>query len=138
VDRESGLEPQETLYARSRVVLVAASELSAPGSVRRRRRARPVSTAHRLGVPLPGRVFVIGVTDHRLVIWKTSPWLARPQHVAVSLPLDSIASIQPTGWFGRRRMSVLLDRDVLLVVGPLWSRGLPGLAAAVTDRQALR
>ncbi len=87
---ESALEDGETLHGAERVV-----------AAKRRRPDRR----------LPRGGFVIGVTDRRIVIWRSSTWLSRPLDVVRSWSLHEgvTLSAAPLG-----RLHLLLpDRSVV-------------------------
>jgi hypothetical protein len=83
-----------------------------------------VAVARELGIPLPGSIFILGLTDRRLLFWKASAWLARPGSIDGALPLDEVASITVARRLGMVRAAVLLTAGPLLVVQPLWERKL--------------
>ena len=87
---ERDLDEGETLLAASRVVIVSATSVAtwgdvhppagdplgrAPSRSRGPRLAR-VARARKLGFPLPGSIFALGISDRRLLLWETSPLLA--------------------------------------------------------------
>jgi len=92
-----------------------------------------VAVARELGIPLPGTIFVLGLTDRRLVFWKASAWLARPGPLAGALPLDEIASVTVVRKLRMVRAAVLLTAGPMLVVQPLWERHLDDLESEFRD-----
>jgi hypothetical protein len=145
----------ESLLGASRVVVSAASSISPPESDRtdgdrnerwlrtrserfRGRAARGhgsrhvrLAVARNLGFPLPASIFVLGLSDQRLLFWEATRSTAKPVRLAGSFPITEIASLQLVRRFGMMRLGVLLVAGPLLVVQPLWDRGgLEELAAA--------
>jgi hypothetical protein len=110
---QSTLEDGEALLAACRVTLVGAIDL-----------------ARRLGLPAPARLFVLGVTDRRIVLWRTTTWLGAPQTVAGALPLGQVAVMRRTWRIGPRRLSILLESGSTVRVGPMWGGSLRELETA--------
>src|SRR5206468_3681431 len=97
---EAGLEEGETLIDADRVMLAstASIELNGPGVGRTerlggRRGGAAVRWARKRGVALPGRGFVLVVTDRRVVVVQSSTWLARPVAEATAFPRARVVSI---------------------------------------------
>jgi hypothetical protein len=86
--------------------------------------------ATELGFALPGPVFVLGVSNLRVLFYRASPFLAAPLELESSLPLQDVATITFVRRAGRGHLAVLLETGPLLVVRSLWGRGLHDLAAA--------
>jgi hypothetical protein len=147
------LEPGERLLAAHRVTIASATSIGSggapdaelePGSGRtprgervRRRAAMGkgsarvrLAVARDLGLPVPGTIFIIGLSDRRLLFWKASVWLARPRPLEGSLPIDEVAEVTVARRFGKVRAAVLLAAGPLLVVQPLWDRSLEDLQTA--------
>jgi hypothetical protein len=152
---ERDLAAGETLLGANRVVLVSASSIATwpgpmvdPGPAGRTdaplatRRLAPhrlkLSTARRLGFPLPGWIFVLGVSDRRLLLWRATPLLASPHEFASSVAFEDIAAVRALRRLGPTRMSIVLDRGSMLVVQALWSRQLATLAAAFEHARTTR
>ena len=138
------LEDGETLLGANRVVVVSASKVAVPdrSAVPGPRSAHvprigfrrpPILTARANGFALPAKIFVLGVSDRRVLIWKSTPMLARPQTLAASYPIHQIASIRRRRRVGATRVSIVLDSGALIVVQALWSRHLADLATAFTS-----
>jgi hypothetical protein len=148
------LDEDESLLDASRVVITAASSIAASdldemagdrnerwlrsrsdrvrrGAARGRgsRHAR-LAVARELGFPIPGPVFVLGVSDRRVLFWKASAGAATPAELAGSFPLTEVAAIRSARRFGFVRLAVLLEAGPLLVVQPVWTRNLGDLADA--------
>jgi hypothetical protein len=141
---ERDLDEGESLIAASRAVIVAVSSIAASGRARprvtRSRGPRParVKTARRLGFPLPASIFVIGISDRRLLLWETSLLLASPRGLSSSLPLDQVASVRAQRRLGPTRLAVVLDQGALLTVQPLWSGGVADIATAFATSRNVR
>ncbi|MBA2355797.1 MAG: hypothetical protein H0V80_14160 [Acidobacteria bacterium] len=87
---ESALEHDETLRGAERVM-----------ATNRRRASRS----------LPRGGFVIGVTDRRIVIWRSSTWLSRPLDVATSWTFHEGVALAAAP-LGRLRL-LLPDRSIV-------------------------
>jgi hypothetical protein len=147
------LEPGERLLAAHRVVITSATNVAnllAPGrepdqgfgrggrGERLRRRAAQgrgsmqmrLTVARDLGLPVPGGIFVLGLSDQRLLFWKASVWLARPGPLEGALPIDDVAEVTVVRRLGKLRAAVVLGSGPLLIVQPLWERGLDDLETA--------
>ncbi|MEO7555610.1 MAG: hypothetical protein ABIV94_03275 [Acidimicrobiales bacterium] len=86
------------------------------GTGRDRRAAR--RSAAPLALPLPGRIFAIGITDRRVLLWRTSRWLARPAGLAFAVPVGGIAAITGVRRVGSARLVVQVD-TAMLTLGAL-------------------
>jgi hypothetical protein len=133
---EAALEAGEVLIAADRVMLssTAAIELEGrtPGQTERlggRRGGAAVRAARKRGVNLPGRGFVLVVTDRRVVVLTSSTWLARPVAEATAFPRTRVVSIVAGARVGPSRVRVLLDDGTLLVLRPYGGRRIDHLAA---------
>jgi hypothetical protein len=140
------LEPGETLLAAHRVVVSGAergerddgaddvadtpARWGGRGAPARRGLNRRVSRARELGFAVPSGIFVLGVSDRRLLLWEGTAALARPNRLAGSIPLGDVAVVRVMRRLGRVRLAVLREDRGMLVLGPLWSRQLEDLAAA--------
>jgi hypothetical protein len=147
------LEPGERLLAAHRVMITSATSITTEGAAdaelepgigrtprgeRLRRRAAKgkgnmqlrLAVARDLGVPVPGGIFILGLSDRRLLFWKASVWLARPGSIDGTLPIGEVAEVTVVRRFGKVRAAVLLAAGPLLVVQPLWDRRLDDLERA--------
>jgi hypothetical protein len=92
------------------------------------------------GFVVPGPIFVLGVSDRRLVVWRASPWMARPVAMEHSIPIEDVVRIVALRRLGRTNVAVLLESGALLMVQSLWGRGLRDLERAFNqardDRRA--
>jgi hypothetical protein len=150
------LEPGERLLAAHRVMITSAASVMSgaapdaeldPGVGRtprgervRRRAARGkgssqlrLAVARELGLPVPGGIFILGLSDQRLLFWKATTWLARPGPLEGGVPLGEVAEVTVARRFGRIRAAVLLVAGPMLVVQPLWERRLQDLETAYRE-----
>jgi hypothetical protein len=95
------------------------------GSVRRH-----FTAALDAGFVLPGPIFVLGISNQRVLFWRASPFLARPRGLEHSLPLSDLARVVMMRRVGRPSLGVLLGSGPLLVVRSLWGLGLKDLERA--------
>ena len=141
------LDDGETLLGANRVTVVSASKLEVPAlspggrpgppPVRRRgRKLPPLLAARKHGLALPALIFILGISDRRLLIWKSSPMLAKPRELVASYPLTKIASIRRHRRLGPTRVSIVLDDGALVVVQALASRRLGDLSDAFTTTRS--
>ena len=131
---ESALDPGETLCAADRVLLAATTVIAVGRpvergrAVRRRGRSRALRTARARGIDLPSGAFILARTDRRLLVWRATPWLARPAALAMAMGRDRVVSVRSVGRFGLARLAVLLDDGTLLTLRPYGGRRLDHLA----------
>ena len=155
------LDEGERLLAAHRVVIRSATNLdttagtaadpeldpglgrTARGERLRRRAAKGKGTsqlrlavARELGLPVPGAIFILGLSDQRLLFWKASIWLARPGSIDGSVPIDEVSEITVARRLGKVRAAILLSAGPLLVVQPLWERALEDLESAYRELRA--
>jgi hypothetical protein len=139
------LEPGEELLAAHRVIVSGAegelddgSDEVADGPARwghggapeRRGLNRRVSHARDVGFDVPSGIFVLGVSNRRLLLWEATSALARPVRLAATIPLGEVAVMRVVRRLGRVRLAVLREDRAMLVLQPLWSRRLDDLATA--------
>jgi hypothetical protein len=70
-----------------------------------------VTSLRRVPRVLPGRSFILGVTNRRIVVWNASTWLARPRSFATAWPFEEGVALSnaPLG-----RLHLLLpDRTIV-------------------------
>jgi len=145
---ELGLADGEQLLGAHRVVLDGAQMppldsadgqgADEPTLLWHRRASRPtgravlrhVHHARELGFELPGAIFVLGVSDQRLLLWRASTAFARPRELAGSMPLAAVADLLAIRRLGRVRIAVVLHDQSVLVARSLWGRGISDLATA--------
>ncbi len=78
--------------------------------------------------PAPGRVFAIGLTDRRLVLYRCSRWTARPEGLATAVPLPGVSSLTKVHRLGPTRLRITLDSGPIAVLEPVWGGALGGFA----------
>lgn len=95
-----GLEPGERLRAQAPASFRGAAAASsratfaiASSRVRMRAYDAWAESARSSGFPAAGPDMVVGVTDARLVVWRTSFFLGRATELAGSIPLRRIADV---------------------------------------------
>jgi hypothetical protein len=95
-----GLDPDEQLLARARASFRGAAITSitstfALGSARKRLEAYNAWRLHadRAGFKTAGAEMVLGLTDRRLVVWKTTFWFNRLAMVAGEVPLATVHDV---------------------------------------------
>lgn len=118
---QAGLEPGEAVRAADRVVLSKAASRS------------PVAVADAAGFPIPGAIFVLGVSNERLLFWRASKGLARPVELVGGLPLKEVAAVRVVRRLWVTRLAVLLEAGPMLVAKPLWGRGIRDIATAFAE-----
>jgi hypothetical protein len=70
--------------------------------------------------PVPGRVFVLGLSERRLLFWRASKWLGRPGGLMTSVELDQVASLDRVSRFGSPRLRVALATGSVLLLESTW------------------
>ena len=70
--------------------------------------------------PVPGRVFVLGLSDRRLLFWRASKWFGRPRDLTTSVDLDQVASLDRISRFGSPRLRVALATGSILLLESTW------------------
>lgn len=118
---EAALTEGETLLAACRVSLVGGVDL-----------------ARRLGFPAPARLFVLGVTDRRLVLWRTTTWLAAPGAESGSVPLSQVAAMRGSWGPRPRRLLILFGSGASVKISPMWGGQLRDLESAFSDARSQR
>jgi hypothetical protein len=121
---QAGLEPGEQVSAADRVVLSKAGART------------PLAHADASGFPIPGTIFVLGVSNERLLFWRASKAFARPVELAGGLPLTEVATVRVVRRLWITRIAVLLEAGPLLVAKPLWGRGVQDVSAAFAEARA--
>jgi hypothetical protein len=101
--------------------------------------AARVAVARRRGggntFPVPGRVFVLGLSERRLLFWRASRWAGQPGGLTTSVDLDQVAGLDLVRRLGSARLRVTLATGSVLLLEPTWG----GSIRALTDTfQALR
>jgi hypothetical protein len=75
-------------------------------------------------------VFVVAITDRRLLLYRASTWLGRAGALAGDMPLESVATVRAVRRLRSERLAILLENRSMLVVQPLWRHRLRDLQAA--------
>ena len=78
--------------------------------------------------PAPARVFAVGLTDRRLVLYRCSKWTARPEQLATAVPLPGVSSVTKVRRLGGTRVRVTLESGPIAVLEPVWGGALGRLA----------
>ena len=128
------LEHGETLLAAERVVINAV-ESDETTRVARGGRGKRVEAARDLGFPVPGPIFVLALTDRRLLLFNASAWLSRPRAIGGEIGLDQVATVRAVRRLRAERLAILLENRSMLVVQPLWGRGLRDIDRAFANTQ---
>jgi hypothetical protein len=85
--------------------------------------------------PVPGRVFVLGLSDRRLLFWRASKWIGWPRELMTSVDLDQVTALDLVRRLGSPRLRVTLATGSILLLEPTWG----GSVRALSDTfQALR
>jgi hypothetical protein len=85
--------------------------------------------------PVPGRVFVLGLSDHRLLFWRASRWLGRPGELMTSVEMDQIANLELVRRLGSPRLRLTIATGSILLLEPTWGGSVRTLSDTL---QALR
>ena len=78
--------------------------------------------------PVPGRIFVLGLSDRRLLFWRASQWLGHPGDLATSVELDQVTSLDLVRRLGTPRLRVTLAVGSILFLEPTWGGSLRSLS----------
>ena len=138
-----GLEPGEQLLARAPVSFRGATAASvrstfAMSSARKRMAAYDAwrAQADTMGFTTAGPEMVLGVTDARLVVWRTTFWLNRPESITGKMPLARILDVATARHGAVTSMALALDTGEIVEVEALRGRRLRALAATLRDALA--
>jgi hypothetical protein len=141
----AGLEPDEQLRARARVsfrgALGATSRATLSMSAgRNRMRAFDAweSNARAGGFPTAGPEMLLGVTDRRIVVWRTSFFLARPLEIADAMPLEQIVDLTVVRHGLVTGVAFVLQNGTIVEIEAMRSRALRKLADAIVTAVAER
>lgn len=85
------------------------------------------------GFPAPAHVFVLGLSDRRLLVWRATRWLARPAALAGAVGLDDVAGVGVVHRFTGTRLQVTLNSGPSILLEPVWG----GSLRAVSDTFAM-
>jgi hypothetical protein len=93
--------------------------------------AARVAVARRSGgartFPVPGRIFVLGLSERRLLFWKASTWFGQPGELTTSVELDQVSSVDLVRRLGTRRLRVTLATGSILILEPTWGGSIRAL-----------
>jgi hypothetical protein len=141
MDRPDGLHDGENLIDTLAVRFSAGMQSSLddtpvnsmyrPAVTQRHSYARWVRNASRAGFPIAGPEMVIGVSNERLLVWRTGLMRARPKQLAGAVPL---ATIQSAGVHRRvfaTVLTLLLESGSIVGVETWHGRRLRTFASAI-------
>ena len=140
-----GLEPGERLRAYAGMSFRGATAVSgtatfAMGSGRARMRAyydwEEVATA--ADFPAGGPDCVIGVTDTRLIVWRTSFGLNRPKEVAGSIPIERVAQVNTPRLGIVTALALALTNGAIIQFEAMRGRRVRTLGAEILAAMAAR
>lgn len=131
----AALDEDESLLAADRVVMTAVTREDAT-TTDRGNRGKRIEAARAVGFPVPGPVFIVGITDRRLLLFRASTWLGRAGPLEGEIQLESIATVRAVRRLRSERLAILLENRSMLVVQPLWTRRLRDLQAAFESATA--
>jgi hypothetical protein len=93
--------------------------------------AARVAVAHRRGgastFPVPGRVFVLGLSERRMLFWRASRWVGHPGSLTTAVALDQVTSLDLVRRLGPRRLRMTLATGSFLVLEPTWGGSIRSL-----------
>ncbi len=94
--------------------------------------AARVAVARRSGAlarfPLPGRIFVLGLSERRLLFWGASRWVGRPDRLATTVNLDQVAGFDLVRRLSGSRLRITLATGSILLLESTWGGSLRGLS----------
>jgi hypothetical protein len=94
--------------------------------------AARVAVARRRGgsstFPLPGRVFVLGLSDRRLLFWRASKWMGRPGELSTSVDMDQVIGLELVRRLGPARLRLTLATGSILLLEPTWGGSIRALS----------
>ena len=130
----ASLHEGETLLAADRVVMTAVAKEET--TTDRGNRGKRIEAARAMGFPVPGPVFVVGISDRRLLLYRASTWLGRAGELEGEIQLQDIATVRAVRRLRSERLAILLENRSMLVVQPLWRHRLRELEAAFESATA--
>lgn len=78
--------------------------------------------------PVPGRIFVLGMSDRRLLFWRASRWFGRPGDLTTSADLQQVTGMDLVRRIGSARLRVTLATGSILLLEPTWGGSLRSLS----------
>jgi hypothetical protein len=140
-DRPEGLHDDETLIdtlavrfstgIQSTLDEKPVNTLYRPPVTQRRSYLRWVRNANRAGFPVAGPEMVLGVSNERLLVWRTALIRARPKSFAGAVPLSSIQSAGVHRRVLSTVLTLLMEGGTIVTVETLHGRHLRAFAAAI-------
>lgn len=89
--------------------------------------------ARAAGFPTAGPDFVLGVTDRRVAVWRTSFGLSRPVALAGAVPLASVYDANAVRHGLVTGLAIVLGNGAIVEVEALRGRPLRALGRAIRD-----
>jgi hypothetical protein len=140
VEQLPGLEPDERVISRTPASFRGAAAASmrstfALGSARARRQAHDAWCMHAesIGFPAAGPEMWLGLTESRLIVWRTTFMLSRPGPVEGVVPLVDVAEVVTTRHGLVTGLAVALTTGQFIEVEAMRGRRLRRFAAAVRE-----
>jgi hypothetical protein len=94
--------------------------------------AARVAVARRSGslatFPLPGRIFVLGLSERRLLFWRASRWIGRPRGLATAVDLDQITGFDLVRRLSGGRLRITLATGSIMLLESTWGGSLRALS----------
>jgi hypothetical protein len=141
MDRPDGLHDDETLIdwlgvrfsagMQASLAEKPANTLYRPSITQRHSYARWVRGANAAGFPIAGPEMVIGVSNERLLVWRTALIRARPKRLAGAVPLTNIQSAGTHRRVFATVLTLLLEGGAIVGVETLHGKHLRRFAAAI-------
>jgi len=78
--------------------------------------------------PVPGRVFVLGLSDRRLLFWRASKWIGHPRGLSTSVELEQVTGIDRVRRLTTTRLRVSLTTGSVLLLEPTWGGSVRALS----------
>jgi len=141
MDRPEGLHDDETLIdligvrfsagIQSSIDETPVNSMYRPSITQRHSYARWVRNAGRAGFPIAGPEMVIGVSNERLLVWRTALIRARPRRFAGAVALTSIHSAGVHRRVFATVLTLLLEGGTIVGVETLHGKHLRAFASAI-------
>jgi hypothetical protein len=109
---ERELEDGERLSAARIVSLAASGKVGEETSTLRRRAVRRRSPV----LPVLRPIFVIAITNQRILFWDVTRALAAPREMSGEIARDDVKAVRPVGRLGSRRVAVVLSTGDVAVL----------------------
>ncbi|HEV3227351.1 MAG TPA: hypothetical protein VGZ52_10965 [Acidimicrobiales bacterium] len=85
-------------------------------------------TSPRAGFPAPARIFVLGLSERRLLLWRATRWRGRPGRLATSVALDQVSAVDVVRRLGGSRLRVTLASGPTALLEATWGGSLRALS----------